>query len=70
MARTESATLAEIEKHTELNKDQALWALHGLEDKGFVKVHYKEKHRITLTPEGKKYAESGLPESRLLLRIG
>ena len=69
LARTESASLGEIEKHTELNRDQILWALHGLEDKGFVKSHYKEKHRIVLTAEGKKYAESGLPESRLLQRI-
>jgi phenylalanyl-tRNA synthetase alpha chain len=49
--------------------DQVLWALHGLEDKGFVKLHYKEERRIILTAEGKKYAESGLPESRLLQRI-
>ena len=69
LVRTESASLAELEKHTELSRDQVLWALHGLEDKGFVKLHYKEKHRIILTAEGKKYAGNGLPESRLLQRI-
>ncbi len=69
LVRTGSASLTELEKHTELSRDQVLWALHGLEDKGFVKLHYKEERRIILTAEGKKYAESGLPESRLLQRI-
>ena len=69
LVRTGSASLVELEKHTELSMDQVLWALHGLEDKGFVKLHYKEERRIILTAEGKKYAESGLPESRLLQRI-
>ena len=70
LARTGSASLTELEKHAELGRDQVLWALHGLEDKGFVKLHYKEERRIILTAEGKKYAENGLPESRLLHRIG
>ena len=69
LVRTGSASLVELEKHTELSMDQVLWALRGLEDKGFVKLHYKEERRIILTAEGKKYAESGLPESRLLQRI-
>jgi len=70
LVRTNSTSLAGLEKHTELSRDQVLWALHGLEDKGFVKLHYKEERRIILTAEGKRYAGDGLPESRLLQRIG
>ena len=69
LVRTDSSSLAELEKHAELSRDQVLWALHGLEDKGFVRLHYKEERRIVLTEEGKRYAENGLPESRLLQRI-
>lgn len=70
LARTNNASLAELEKHAELSRDQTLWSLHGLEDKGFVKLHYKEERKIVLTTEGKKYVVNGLPESRLLQRIG
>lgn len=69
LARAGSVSLAELEKHAELGRDQILWALHGLEDKGFARLHYKEEHKIVLTAEGKRYAENGLPESRLLKRI-
>lgn len=69
LARADSASLTELEKRAELSRDQVLWSLHGLEDKGFVKLHYKEERRIILTAEGKRYAENGLPESRLLQRI-
>ncbi len=64
-----SASLTELEEHSKLGKDQVLWALHGLESKGFAMLRYKEGQKVVLSAEGRKYAEHGLPESRLLRRI-
>lgn len=69
LEKRESASLTELEEHSKLGKDQVLWALHGLESKGFATLRYKEGQKVVLTAEGRKYAEHGLPESRLLRRI-
>ncbi len=65
-----SASLEHLIEGTKLGKDQVIWALDGLRQKGFAELHYDEKEEAVLTDEGKVYAADGLPEEQLLKRLG
>jgi phenylalanyl-tRNA synthetase alpha chain len=55
---------------TGLGRDEAMWAVQNLEVDGLVDVHKEAKEDASLTDEGKKYANEGLPEHALLGKLG
>jgi len=67
------ATLNEISKISGLADTAIMRAALSLKTKNLVKIHERRITKFALNEEGKKYAESGLPERRLieaLIRMG
>ncbi len=60
----------ELIKESKLNKDSVLWALEQLQESGFAKLTKSGKSTPIFSEEGKRYAESKLPEEALLERLG
>ena len=52
-----------------IGKDEVMWALENLKEKGFVTISYEEQDRVTINEEGKEYARDGLPEEQLLKEV-
>ena len=62
--------LNELEAESGLGKDETMWALESLKAKDMVGIEYVQKESLTLSDEGRSYAEHGLPEERLLEELG
>ncbi len=63
-------SLEQLLKESGLGRDEAMWALGNLAAQGFVKMEKEEGAEVRISDEGREYAKNGLPESRLLKRIG
>ena len=63
------ATLEVLTSKSGLGKDEVMWALENLKEKGFVEVAYESRNKVAISPEGKEYASGGLPEERLLKEL-
>ena len=59
-------SLDELMSSTGLGRDEALWAIENLSGLSYVDVEKAAVHEAQLSGEGKKYAESMLPEEALL----
>ena len=62
----ENATPEEIAENTGLNIKSVMSAAGSLASKGIIIVNKDTKAKFSLTENGKKYAEIGLPERRIL----
>ena len=62
----ENATPDEIAENTGLNIKSVMSAAGSLASKGIIIVNKETKEKFSLTENGKKYAEIGLPERRIL----
>ena len=62
----ENATPDEIAGNTGLNIKSVMSAAGSLASKGIIIVNKETKEKFSLTDNGKKYAEIGLPERRIL----
>ena len=62
----ENATPEEIAENTGLNIKSVMSAAGSLASKGIITVNKDVKEKFSLTENGKKYAEIGLPERRIL----
>ena len=62
----ENATPDEIAENTGLNIKSVMSAAGSLASKGIIIVNKETKEKFSLTDNGKKYAEIGLPERRIL----
>lgn len=62
----ENATPEEIAEHTGLNIKSVMSAAGSLSSKGLITVKKDVQEKFSLTDNGKKYAEIGLPERRIL----
>ncbi len=60
---------AEILEVSGINRDSLFWAVENLRSKGYIDVHRSIEKYATITEEGKKYAESKLPELQLLDKL-
>ncbi len=58
--------LEELADRSGLGKDEVMWALENLKDKGMVEVEYSSKSETELSAEGKQYHKDGLPEMQLV----
>ncbi len=54
---------------TGIGRDEALWALENLSAQGYVDLKREQSSEALLTNEGKEYAMSALPESKMLARL-
>ncbi len=61
--------LEELISLASIGKDEAMWSLENLKERGMVRIDYEEDERAVLSDEGRDYAESGLPEELLIRRI-
>ncbi len=59
-------SLEELVSKSNLGRDEVLWALENLSKRSALKVERVKKIEIETTEEGKKYAETLLPEEKLL----
>ena len=62
----ENTTPEEIAENTGLNIKSVMSAAGSLASKGIITVNKDVKEKFSLTDNGKKYAEIGLPERRIL----
>ena len=69
LKESRSATLEQLVLGSKLGRDEVMWALENLREKGFVDVKYEVRDRITVSKEGMDYAEHGLPEEQLMKRM-
>ncbi|MCL4365265.1 MAG: phenylalanine--tRNA ligase subunit alpha [Candidatus Marsarchaeota archaeon] len=69
LVKKPSMSLEELESASGLGRAEAMWALENLKARGLVEVTYSQRDRLTLSGEGREYAEKGLPEERLLRRL-
>lgn len=80
MHRYESAVLAALKKAralslpelisaSNLGRDEVLWAIENLSKSEYVDVKKANSYAVTLSKEGKAYAESMLPEEQLLKEL-
>ena len=53
-----------VATETSLNEDAAMQAAFMLSEKGLCEIHEEKSFYYLLTPEGRTYAEAGLPERR------
>ncbi len=56
-------------KKTGMGRDEALWSLEGLAKDMLVRFEKQREKSAELTEEGKRYAQAGLPEERLIKRL-
>jgi phenylalanyl-tRNA synthetase alpha chain len=61
--------LGDLMARAGLGKDETLWALENLAANGYVSLEREESAEALLTNEGKEYAMSSLPESKLLAKL-
>ena len=61
--------LDELVSLSGIGRDEVMWALENLKDKGMVKVEYSENEKIRISEEGSRYVKEGLPEEQLLKRL-
>ena len=59
-------SLGELISGSSIGRDKVLWALENLSKRGAVNVRKTRKREIEITEEGKRYAETLLPEEKLL----
>ncbi|MHB1830511.1 MAG: phenylalanine--tRNA ligase subunit alpha [Candidatus Micrarchaeaceae archaeon] len=52
-----------------IGRDETMWSLENLKEKGMVRIDYEEEERAVFSDEGRVYADSGLPEELLIKRI-
>ena len=62
----EMLSLDELVSRSKIGRDETLWALENLSKRGAVEVKRVKKREIEATEEGKRYAETLLPEEKLL----
>ncbi|AEH24709.1 phenylalanine--tRNA ligase subunit alpha [Pyrococcus yayanosii] len=66
LAETKRASVEELVERTGLEQVAVMRALLGLQSKGLAKLHERSEKIVKLTEIGKRYAEIGLPEWRVL----
>ena len=69
LKKNHGIALDELVSKAGIGKDEVMWALENLKEKGFVTISYKEQDRMTINAEGKEYARNGLPAEQLLKKV-
>jgi phenylalanyl-tRNA synthetase alpha chain len=64
--RAEKSSIQELEKLTSLPHPATMRATLGLRDFGLIRIYEEKRELVSLTPEGKDYAQHGLPERRVV----
>jgi len=64
------AWMEEVEEGTGMEHSAVMRAVLGLVEGGYLSVEEDRSFLLSLTPEGRRYATEGLPERRMLERMG
>jgi len=64
------AWMEEVEKGAGMEHSAVMRAVLGLAERGYLSVEEERSFLLSLTPEGRRYAEEGLPERRMLEGLG
>ncbi len=69
LKKSGKSSLSELVSASGIGRDEVMWALENLKEKGMVSISYEESGRISLSKEGKEYAKDGLPEELLVKNL-
>ena len=69
LSRHKTATTMALSREMGTKEDAVVQYAHLLSERGLAKIDRQVRCRYFLTEEGRKYAETGLPERQILARI-